>query len=370
MSTESSEKKEPLHEYVARVGGSAVLSDIPRYPQPGAATARFSASQIPFLNAALFFLTLLTTTMAGAEVAGADLSIFRPFSSGLQLYAGLPFSISLMSILLAHEMGHYVTARRNRVDVSAPYFIPAPFPSLFIIGTFGAFIRMKSRPRSRRVLFDIGAAGPWAGVIVTIPILIIGLALSKVGPLRQAAGGLELGNSILFHQIAKWILHVDPDTVSVDLNGMAFAGWLGLFVTALNLLPASQLDGGHVVYALFGRRHRMISRLVVVACILMVVVPYILGMAFWYGWLFWAVLLFAFGLGHPVTADVDTPLDPMRRFAAWATIALFIVTFSPVPLSITAPTAPDQQQEEKLYSVMHTVPPHARTATHRARISL
>jgi len=261
-----------------------------------------------------------------------------------------------MAILLAHEMGHYTTARRNRVDVTPPYFIPflpAPFP---LIGTLGAFIRMKSMPRSRRVLFDIGAAGPWAGVLVTIPVLIIGLALSKVSPLKPSVGGVDLGNSILFHSMAKWILHVDPDTVSVDLSPIAFAGWLGLFVTALNLLPASQLDGGHVIYALFGRRHRTISRLVVLGCILMVVVPLLLGKSFWYGWLLWAVMLFAFGLGHPVTADVDTPLDPMRRFAAWATIVLFIVTFSPVPFSITAPTAPDQQQDEKLYSVMHTVP--------------
>ena len=188
VSTESPEKKEPLHEYVARVGGSPVLSDIPRYSQPGTTTARVSAAKIPAVNAALFVLTFLTTTMAGAYMAGADLSILRPFSSGLQLYAGLTFSIPLMAILLAHEMGHYLTARRNRVDVSPPYFIPAPFPSLFIIGTFGAFIRMRSMPRSRRVLFDIGAAGPWAGVIVTIPILIIGLFLSKVGPLNKSVG--------------------------------------------------------------------------------------------------------------------------------------------------------------------------------------
>jgi membrane-associated protease RseP (regulator of RpoE activity) len=365
--SETLEKKEPLHEYVARVAGSPVLSDIPRYSQPDAPAMRAASSRIPKLNTALFFLTLLTTTMAGAYMEGADLSILRPFSSGLQLYAGLTFSIPLMAILFAHEMGHYVTSRRNRVEVSAPYFIPAPFPSVFIIGTLGAFIRMKSMPRSRRVLFDIGAAGPWAGAIVTIPVLIVGLALSKVGPLgTQPAGGFELGNSILFHQIAKWILHVDPDAVALDLHPIAFAGWLGLFVTALNLLPASQLDGGHVIYALFGRRHRMISRLVVLGCVMMVVVPYILGMTFWYGWLFWAVMLFAFGLGHPVTADIDTPLDPMRRFAAWATIALFVVTFSPVPFSITAPSAAPQQQEEKLYSVMHAPPAKTARVTHLA----
>jgi membrane-associated protease RseP (regulator of RpoE activity) len=372
VSTESIEKKEPLNEYVARVAGSPVLSDIPRYAQPGAtaSTPARVAAGIPFLNTALFFLTFFTTTVAGADMAGADLSIFRPFSSGLQLYAGLTFSIPLLAILLAHEMGHYVTSRRNRVDVSLPYFIPVPFPSIFITGTLGAFIRMRSMPRSRRVLFDIGAAGPWAGVLMTIPVLIIGLFFSKVSPLKQTAGGLELGNSIMFHQIAQWILHVDPDTVSVDLSPIAFAGWLGLFVTSLNLLPASQLDGGHVIYALFGRRHRIISRLVVIGCVAMVVVPLAMGKSFWYGWLFWAVLLFAFGLGHPVTSDVDTPLDPMRRFAAWATIALFILTFSPVPLSFTQPTAPDEQpQEEKLYNVMHTAPAPPTTLMH-VKVSL
>jgi len=358
VSTEP-ENKEPLHEYVARVSaGSPVLSDIPRYTQPAAPALRMSPARVPFINSALFLLTFLTTTMAGAEMAGADLSILRPFSSGLQLYAGLPYSIPLMAILLAHEMGHYITSLRNRVDVTPPFFLPTPFPSIFFIGTFGAFIRMKSMPRSRRALFDIGAAGPWAGALVAIPVLIFGLAISKVLPLEQANGGFVFGDSILFRQLVKWILHVDPDLVTLDLSGVAFAGWVGLFVTTLNLLPASQLDGGHVVYALFGRRHRTISRLVVLGCLLMVVVPYAMGKTVWYGWLFWAVLLFAFGLGHPVTADVDTPLDPMRRFAAWATIALFVVTFIPVPISFQMPSTPEQQPEEKLYSVMHTLPMH------------
>ncbi len=137
---------------------------------------------------------------------------------------------------------------------------------------------------------------------------------------------------------------------------MAFAGWLGLFITALNLLPVGQLDGGHVTYALFGRWHRTISRLFVLGCILMVAIPFALGTSYWAGWLFWAVLLFALGLGHPVTADADTPLDPMRRFAAWATIALFIVTFCPVPLSFSSPTEP--QPEDKTYDVMHVAPAH------------
>jgi membrane-associated protease RseP (regulator of RpoE activity) len=341
----------------------AVLTDLPRYAPVQPAPLKPERRRIPALNAVLFLLTLLTTTMAGAYMEGAAFSIFDPIGSIVGLATGLSFSLPLMAILLAHEMGHYVTARRNRVDVTLPYFIPAPFPSLFIIGTFGAFIRIKSMPRSRRTMFDIGAAGPWAGFIVALPVLIVGLGLSHVATSPQSGDVLEFGNSLIFIAIARWIVHVDPNVLV--MGPVAFAGWLGLFVTTLNLLPASQLDGGHVVYALLGRRHRMISRLVVLACILMVLVPFILGMEFWYGWLFWAVLLFFFGLGHPATADVDTPLDPMRRFAAWATIALFIGTFTPVPVSF-APAQPEQQQQQ-LYNVSTPAP---RLAPGRQRIAL
>jgi membrane-associated protease RseP (regulator of RpoE activity) len=312
-----------------------------------------SPAGIPPLNTALFLLTLLTTTMAGAYMAGADLTLLHPLASLVGLASGLSFSIPLMLILLCHEMGHYVTARRNRVDATLPYFIPAPFPSFFIIGTFGAFIKMKSLPPSRRVMFDIGAAGPWAGVLVAIPTVIIGLMLSTVTPLNRSMGGLELGNSLLFLGLARVVLHVNPNAVNVNMSPVAFAGWLGLFVTTLNLLPVGQLDGGHVVYALFGRRHRTISRLFVLGCVLMVVVPYIFGMEFWWGWLLWAAILLFLGLGHPVTTDADTPLDPGRRIAAWATVALFVLTFCPVPATFNAGQPPS---EENLYQVMQVVP--------------
>lgn len=332
-------------------GSSPILTDIPRYTrtEPPPAPARKPAQVAP-LNLVLFLVTLLTTTMAGAFQAGADISLWHPILSAPALARGLPFSIPLMSILLAHEMGHYLTARRNRVDVSLPYFIPAPFPSLFFIGTFGAFIRIRSMPRTRRAMFDIGAAGPWAGMLIALPVLIIGLATSKIVPLNPGAGGLEFGDSILLLQLERWVLHIDPHAVNVDLNPVGFAGWLGLFVTTLNLLPASQLDGGHVIYALLGRHHRIVSRLVFIAAILMVFVPLVLGLPFWWGWALWAVLLVLFGLGHPATADPDTPLDPMRRFAALATIGLFIVTFVPVPVSFNPPSG---EEPAKTYNVMH-----------------
>jgi membrane-associated protease RseP (regulator of RpoE activity) len=301
-------------------------------------------------------LTLLTTTTAGAYMNGEEVSFAHPFLAVAALRSGLSFSIPLMMILFAHEMGHYLTSRYHGVDASLPYFVPAP-PSLFIIGTFGAFIRMRAPARTRRVMFDIGAAGPWAGVMLAIPAVIIGLYLSDVTPLDKSAGGLELGNSLLFVGLSHLVLGVDPSTVNVNLNPIAFAGWLGLFVTTLNLLPVGQLDGGHVIYALFPRRHRTISVLFVISCVLMVLVPLALGLSFWGGWLLWAVLSVALGLGHPSTVDRDTPLNPRRALAAWLTVALFIVTFSPVPLAFVPPEAPLQpQQNEHSQEIIHHAP--------------
>jgi len=337
----------------------AVLTDIPRYSTPELPPVTVAAApiRIPALNLFLFAITMLTTTIAGASWAGIDLSFAHPIADFALLSAGLSFSIPLMAILLAHEMGHYLTARRHGVSTSLPYFIPAP-PTLFLIGTFGAFIRMREMPRTRRVMFDIGAAGPWAGVIVAIPAVIIGLLLSDVTPLDKTAGGLELGNSLLFVGLCRLVLRVDPSTVMVHLHPIAMAGWIGLFVTTINLLPVGQLDGGHVVYALFPRHHRTISLLFVISCVLMVIVPFALRLDFWLGWLLWAVLAVALGLGHPSTVDRDTPLNPRRRLAAWMTVALFVVTFSPVPLSFTVP--------EDLPEPSHTIQVHRHVPAHRA----
>lgn len=285
------------------------------------------AKRTPRLHLFLFGATLVTTTLAGSFDAGVN-----PFSGPFAFVAGLPFSLTLLLILLCHEFGHYFLARYHGISTSLPYFIPGP---PILVGTFGAFIRMNGMPRTRRALFDVGAAGPWAGMVIAIPAVMIGLSLSEIHPLPdegplpdELSEGILFGNSILFEGLSRLVLGVDPDSVTVILHPMALAGWFGLFVTFLNLLPVGQLDGGHVVYALFGRGHRTISR-VVFAVVL------VLGVFGWEGWLLWAFLLaFVVKVDHPDTIDSQTPLDPARRRAAWATIAMFFLTFMPVPLDM------------------------------------
>ena len=361
-----------MDEIITHKDTPTVLTEIPRYSAPAEPAARaLERPRIPPLNIALLLLTFLTTTTAGAYMNGEDVSFFHPFLAIAALRSGLTFSIPLMMILFAHEMGHYLTSRYHNVDASLPYFIPAP-PSLFIIGTFGAFIRMRQPARTRRVMFDIGAAGPWAGVMLAIPAVIIGLYLSDVTPLDKSAGGLELGNSLLFLGLSHLVLGVDPSTVNVNLHPIAFAGWLGLFVTTLNLLPVGQLDGGHVIYALFPRRHRTISVLFVISCVLMVLVPLALGDSLWWGWLLWAVLVLALGLGHPSTIDRDTPLNPRRALAAWATVVLFIVTFSPVPLAFVQPEAPVPPVDENSHSqeIIHHMPHYDQMLRQLGRVKI
>ncbi|MCA9771678.1 MAG: site-2 protease family protein [Myxococcales bacterium] len=270
----------------------------------------------------LFAITLVSTTLAGALMAGED-----PFASLAAWAAGLTFSLTLLTILLGHELGHYLTSRRYGVDTSPPYFIPVP-PPLSLIGTFGAFIRMRSPVRTRRALFDIAVAGPWVGFILSIPAIWFGLQWSTVTPRSALADGihLQLGDNLFFWAMQHWLLNV-PEGAEVVLHPVAFAGWLGLFVTSLNLLPIGQLDGGHVSYALFGDGHAKVARAMVVALI-------VLGVfSSWKGWIFWAVIVSMLGLRHPPTLD-PTPIDPIRRRVGWLTLALFVVAFTPAPFVI------------------------------------
>ncbi|MFZ5516111.1 MAG: site-2 protease family protein [Candidatus Zhuqueibacterota bacterium] len=244
------------------------------------------------------------------------------------LLQGIWYSLSIVSILFAHEMGHYLMCRRYGISATLPYFIPFPFPKLNPFGTLGAVIKMKGRIPNRRALFDVGIAGPLAGLAVTIPVLIIGLSKSSFIPLSTVPqGAMGLGDSLLFSQIARLILGATPEGYDMMLHPMAFAGWAGLFVTALNLMPIGQLDGGHILYALFGHKSETIYKFVMIG--------FIITCAFWYqGWLLLILLLLWFGYRHPAPENDFVPIDTKRKILGYATFVIFIISFVPQPLYI------------------------------------
>lgn len=290
------------------------------------------------LNFLLFFLTILTTTAAGAFYNGAN-----PFK-GLSLFLkGIPFSVTLMAILLAHEMGHYITSKKHKVRVSLPYFIPAPPPPIFpfIIGTFGAFIKMQSPMKDRKSLLDVGVAGPLIGVIISIPALIIGLRLSEIKIMPELKGAMLLGESILFNLLAKITLGNLPEHHHIVLHPIAFAGWIGLLVTSLNLIPIGQLDGGHIAYALLGDKWYgkvckfTFAILLVFGSLGLLESSGLLRFPGWPGWLIWAALLYILGLKHPQPQDFWTPLDRTRKGLGILAMLVFFLTFTPIPIAIS-----------------------------------
>jgi membrane-associated protease RseP (regulator of RpoE activity) len=272
----------------------------------------------PLLHLLLLAATALTTTMAGARMAGVEPTSLR------SLAAGLPFSVTLLAILVTHEAGHYLMCRRHGIAASLPYVLPAP--PMFLLGTFGAVIRVRSRFPDRRALFDMAAAGPWAGFVVALVAMVVGLRLSSVDPALPEGPVVMLGDSLLTSFLARVVLHAPPDTVM--LHPVAFAAWAGLLVTSLNLLPVGQLDGGHVLYAARGRRAVLVPLLLLT----MLVWLALTGSPFWIVWsVVAAAMLF---LGHPPTLNDAQPLDTWRRRGAVLSLALFLVTFVPEPIRI------------------------------------
>lgn len=261
----------------------------------------------PWVNLALFLATVATTWLAG----------------------GAAFAASLLLILGVHELGHYTLGRRHGMPVTLPYFIPVPPVPPFLLGTLGAVIRLRGVVRDRRALFDMAVAGPLAGLAVAVPILVIGLRLSSVAPIPPALpdGGLELGDSLLLKLMVRLVLGPLPEGHTVFLHPVGVAAWFGFFVTALNLIPAGQLDGGHVVYALLGQRHALVSKLAVGA---LVAIGVGFGSA---NWLVWAVLIVTLmGFRHGPTMDDITPLDPGRRALGVFALVLLLVLLPPVPI--------------------------------------
>jgi membrane-associated protease RseP (regulator of RpoE activity) len=269
----------------------------------------------------LFLLTIFTTLIAGALQEGAKL-LEEPSS----IIKGLPFSFTLIAILLAHEFAHYFASRRHGMIASLPYFIPGP-PIPPMIGTFGAIIKTNPPIRDKKALLDIGVSGPLAGFIVSVIAIAVGLKLSRTVSLGDLKDVIALGNSMGFKLLSYLVIGELPDKVDIVLHPVAYAGWIGFFVTALNLLPIGQLDGGHVTYALFGIFHRFIS-------LSMVGILLIMGYVSWPGWYFWGFLTLLLGTKHPPLLYPDIPLDRRRKVIAWMTFIVFLLTFMPEPFRI------------------------------------
>ncbi|WKZ40074.1 MAG: site-2 protease family protein [Anaerolineales bacterium] len=322
--------------------GRHVIYLMPKQPEP--------PKEKVSTNIILFVLTIFSVMLAGINPEGPvpeDPSALFPFLLK-NIFTGVPFALSLLGILLAHELGHYFMSRYHKTPATLPYFIPVPPP--FILGTLGAAILMRGVPKNKRILFDIGIAGPIAGLVVAIPVLFLGLSLSKLSVLEPNPNGFMEGNSLLY-LFAKYITFgqllpapVEPQGflywvryivmggpipfggVDVLIHPVAFAGWAGILVTALNLIPAGTLDGGHVIYALFGERARKAF-------------PFIIGLLivlgfFWNGWWLWAVLLFWLGRVNAQPLDQITTLDPTRRLVAYSMVVVFLLVFTPVPFML------------------------------------
>jgi membrane-associated protease RseP (regulator of RpoE activity) len=274
-----------------------------------------SKEPFPWTNLVLFLLTVVTTFAAGAMMRGENF-----ISNPLLILKGWSFAVPLLLILLCHEFGHYIESRISGIKVSLPYFIPGPT----ILGTFGAVIRSKSPFKNRKNLLDVGAAGPIAGFVVAVGAVILGLSFSEIVE-AVPEGSITLGDSLIFRWLSLLIMKDIPEGYDVLLSPTAFAGWAGILVTMLNLLPIGQLDGGHIMYALLGRRQKRIAFITV-----LVLIP--LGIFLWPGWLVWVILILIIKLGHPPTLNDQIPLDLKRKIIGWAAMFIFILSFTPVPI--------------------------------------
>ncbi len=321
----------------------------------------------PWINLIMFLLTVVSVLLTGAFynselVLTGDMAkdipmILSQFTSLNIIKNGWPFALSMLGILVAHEFGHYLMGRHYGIRMTLPYFIPLPFSPF---GTMGAVINMKETPKNRRQLLDIGLAGPLAGLIITIPVLYIGLRLSSLDTLPLLNSGTRAetlsleGNSIIYlalkflvfgkllpapvvfgqaGPVIYWIRYFFTSTpfpaggTDVMLSSVAWAGWAGLLVTALNLIPAGQLDGGHVLYVLLGK-----ERMKKLYPVLLVI---LIGLGFvWSGWWFWAAILFLFGRFYAEPADQITPLDSKRKILAIIGLIIFLLVFIPVPITL------------------------------------
>ncbi len=275
---------------------------------------RFPKQRI-WINIVLFLLTVATTLFMGSLLEGG-----RPDIRLSEMLKGLPFSVTLLSIIGLHEFGHYYMCRRHGVFATLPYFIPAPT----IIGTLGAVIKIKSPITTNKALFDIGAAGPIAGFIVAVPAIIYGLHISEVKEVVDSTAGLTFGDSILMKIAIKYVIGDVPDGFSIYISSVGFAGWVGMLVTAFNLLPIGQLDGGHIAYSLLGKKQKIFGYSAFVALFPLAV--------YWWGWIVWIILALVMKIQHPAGHTFLEPLDLKRKILGVFCLVMFVLCFIPVPI--------------------------------------
>ncbi|MBZ0275025.1 MAG: site-2 protease family protein, partial [Anaerolineae bacterium] len=301
-------------------------------------------------NLVLFIITIFSVlwvgTMLDVQMMGAFHAQQILNNLPFELWRGIPYAASILLILGSHELGHYFAARRHNLAVTLPYFIPVP-PLVSLFGTLGAFIQLREPMRNRKVLLDVGMAGPLAGLVFAVPILFIGLAHMTPQPVTSL-GGIYEGDSILY-AAAKTLTygHFVPDgrtDICITCNQLAWAGWTGLLVTALNLMPIGQLDGGHILYALIGERARKLYYPLLGVMIGLVLVTRI--------WMLWVLLLLLFGRIYATPLDMITPLDKRRRWLAIFSLVVFILVFVPTPLTeIAAPAASPPPSGNSVYQL-------------------
>jgi membrane-associated protease RseP (regulator of RpoE activity) len=310
---------------------SDIAVDVPSPPAPpGAYDTPVKFRDRVWLHVLLFGLTLFTTTVVGLGHYASFLSEFgaRNVSAGwASLGYGAWYSLTILAILGAHEMGHYVACRYYRVDASLPYFIPMLG---VLTGTFGAVIRIREPILRKRALFDIGIAGPIAGFVVAVPALFVGLWLSNLAPLPRTFTGLELGEPLLFKGAAWLVWGTPKEGLTLNMHPMVFAAWFGLLATALNLFPIAQLDGGHISYAVFGPR----STTITFAALGVAAILTVLSLS----WIVWTLMivamLFIAGPRHPPVMDEMIPLDATRKWLAVFAAVMFALCFTPAPISL------------------------------------
>ncbi|MFB0564944.1 MAG: site-2 protease family protein [Candidatus Aminicenantaceae bacterium] len=288
-----------------------------------------------WLNVFLFVVTVVSTFLVGlihsVSFKYADVLSEKPetaldisiFNDSQVISLGIIYAVVLIGIVLGHECGHYLTCQYYKIKATLPYFIPAPPPTL--IGTLGAFIKIKSPITRKQQLFDIGIAGPLISFILSLPALAYGLSHSKVIPPIPKGEALVFGEPLLLKLLGSMILKDIPTGYDILIHPIAFAGWVGILVTSFNLFPVGQLDGGHISYALLGQKSRVLARIFLFVFIIM-------GVVFWIGWFIWAFIILVLGLKHPRIIDEETPLSPQRKFLGFMALVIFILSFIPDPI--------------------------------------